>query len=242
MFVIAMLTIAGIALGSLEQSIVSRILATKAKEFITPELIHKTILGSGLHYSEPRFRHIYYDCRDETFKDLFAKEKDGQKNYFSYRTLVVSVFKKELHEGTTMQDVYMLCRDDFKSSMRAADPEIKSRLISALEQTSKLLKDVESKVYRKSLLAAFKAEGMRNYPDSYLDDILEKNLSPEETLRRINRPPTIPTSTVSLQDEDIDLVEFVLRRWNEGGEKLVRKYHKVVSLALSDLREIQVQE
>lgn len=230
------------------EDIMKKLLVIKAKEFITGDFVTKFAQRPKYVYKEGlTFDGLYDDIRSMTYEVTFGNEvretkseEDRPDDYYGYRTVAVSVFRSQLHKGDTLKEVYRQIRDSLIEAVKKSGPNERAGLVKFLTRASETFAVVAQKELRQQLA---KSLSVSESPDSFFmkcEIAVAKRLSPEQTLKAIGQPTQEVDWSKTPRAIDPDgLKRFALRRFDEGGMVLVKKYQTVINLALADVKAIE---
>lgn len=235
--------------GKIKDTVFSRLLRLTAQEVINPKLVGE-VFKSGLDYGYDKvsFHKTYHQARSTTYDLTFWGEGHSDvdhstyDSYYSLRTVVVASMKHQLHSSTTMMDVYKLCRQDFKKFLGEEKPRFHQALLNSVNEAIRVLEEVKNPAFRKELqdLALSESRVSYGFDNNKIEEMLAKNAKAEDIVKQIQQQQKEDSSLKSVtpaeKTRDRDVEKFALRRFEEGGEKLVNKYLEVARLAREDIK------
>jgi hypothetical protein len=240
--------------GEIKDELYTQLLRLTARELVTPQFIAKALESRKHNFGgcDVRFSDAYYQARETTYystpwgKEYF--EKSSRESYEVYSTLkvvLVASLKKQLHDGTTLIDTYSACRESFKNSLAGETPELRESLLKSVTGAIETFEKVKSAKYRDELQALATQEVIRLYgfDQSKIEEMLAKNVDAEAIIEQVKLQQKLEAEAQSLNKmtevestRDRDLEKFALRRFNEGGVRLIDKYLAVTRLAAEDIK------
>lgn len=240
--------------GEIKDAVFTELLRLTVKELVTPQFIARALESRKHNFGgcDVNFHDAYYQARETAYgstpwgKECF--EKPSRESYEVYNTLkvvLVASLKKQLHDGTTLMDTYSACRESFKTSLAGETPELRKSLLKSVTGAIETFEKVKSAKYRDELQALATQEVIRLYgfDQSKIEEMLAKNVDAEAIIeqvklqQKLEAEPQGSSGAVDAEStRDRDLEKFALRRFNEGGERLIDKYLAVARLAEEDIK------
>ncbi len=235
--------------GEIKDAVFARLLRLTAQEVVNPKFIAEAF-KSGPDYGyvdKVSFHSAFHQARSTTY-DLTFWGKDhvdvdkSWDNYYALRTVVVASLKHQLHSGTTLVDVYKSCSKDFEKSLRQEKYEFRQALLNSIDESIRVLGDVKKPEFRKELqdLALSESRASYGFNNDKVEEMLSRNAKAEDIVRQIQlqqkEDASLKTVTPAEKTRDRDFEKFALRRYEEGGEKLVNKYIELARLVRVDVK------
>jgi hypothetical protein len=242
----ALVTLTAAFGAPIKDAVIAKILALKAKEFINPAFVKKVVESRHYDFGDTScdFYSAYYECRRNSYEGIFKEsgsdsdESPSWNQYLRLRTIVVAQMKEQLHSGTTLLETYNSCRDAFITTIGAQQPEFRANLIAMIKHAIGEFEKVENEPTRTEVevVAAIEERKLHGDTDEAdLEAMLVQNLSAAETARIVEKLPADSQTNKPESSQNLDMTKFALRRWNEGGMALVKKYLVVLRLAEKDV-------
>jgi hypothetical protein len=229
--------------GEIKDAVFNRILRLTAKELITKKFIaeasksfHRGPQGS----STIDFQRLYGDARRTTYDLTISGEEYSDIGLL--RVVVVASMKNQLHNGTTLVDVYKSCRNDFIAALSEERVEFRRSLLELSNKAINVFEKVKKPEFRKELQDLAFAEDVyiHGFDCSKIDKMLASNSTAEDIIRQIQmqQKQFSDISVVVPVDESRDrhLEGFALRRYEEGKDRLINQYLVLVRLMREDIK------
>lgn len=241
--------------GEIKDIVFTELLRLTVKEVVTPAFISKALESRKHNFggSDVNFHDAYYQARETTYHSTsWGKEcndKPSRESYEVYNTLKVVLaasLKKQMHEGTTLMDTYSACRESFKTSLNGETPEFRKSLLASVTGAIETFEKVKGAKYRDELQVLATQEVIRLYgfDQSKIEEMLAKNVDAEAIIEQIKLQQKLEAETQGSSkttdvepSRDRDLEKFALRRFDEGGVRLLDKYIAVTRLAQEDIKQ-----
>ena len=228
--------------GEIADSLIAKVAAIKAKEFLSPSFIARFI-GDGSHRlndgGKIDFRDIYYRARDTSYTATFGDDLPFRQ-YVVLRTIMVSSFKKQLHADNGMEGVYDQCRDQFKADMKRQTPEFRKAAMALVETSIDTFTLIKDPAYRKGFQELIAVDEEKDYgeyrAEKAMDDMLANNVGPDEVIKSVTSKAKAIHLVVE-RPQDMNIAKFALRRFNEGGDGLVDRYVGIFRRLLMDIED-----
>lgn len=233
--------------ASLRDAVVEKLLALKAREFINATLATNVIKEHhNFSATNATFHAIYYDCRSQSYELAFngsrVEIEDGNKpwsfnRYYYLRSIVVAQIKEQLHQGDSLVEVYTLLRPDMLKALTTQDVEFRRNLLETVKTGIKAFTFVQKKEYRDNFTAyiALEDKDQTNTKLTGIEAMLAANKSAKEIVAFNESEDDVVEVPAFTPLPDIDLAKFALRRYNEGGDVLVKKYLTILRTAQEDI-------
>jgi len=235
--------------GEIRDVVFSRLLRLTAQEVISPKFIAEAF-KSGPDYGSDKvsFHNGYHQARSTTYDLTFWGEGHSDvdhstyDSYYSLRTVMVASMKRQLHSGTTLVDIYKSRRQDFIKFLGEEKPRFRQALLNSVDEAIKVFGDVKKPEFRKELqdLALSESRTSYGFNNDKVEEMLAKHVKAEDIVRQIQRQQKEDFGLKSVvpaeKTRDRDLEKFALRRYYEGGEKLVNKYIELTRLVREDVK------
>jgi len=204
--------------------------------------------------SDVNFHDAYYQARSTAYygtawgEECFDHEsKESFETFNVLKVVFAASLKKQVHNGTTLMELYTACRESFKIALAAEKPEFRNSLQLSLTNAVSVFEKVKNPEFRKELQDLDRHEMIERYgyQTIRIEEMLGENASPEEIVKQAQLEQKQDSDAkvkgkaiVVEKSRDRDLEKFALRRFNED-KVLVDKYLAVARLALEDVKSIK---
>lgn len=245
-------TIATIALGAAfgkeaVGAVMGRLLAHKAKEVITAQLVQEAAKSYGFNFGKNQtdFQRLYFQARSSMYNHLEVGDNQNTTNlesddtFFDLRTIVAASMKQQLHKGDTMLEVYGICRPELKKQLAAESLEFNNSLLEVVKHARHEFNLVEYNLAYRQAVVKFKETKVWSCGRHELRaELLEQGLSAEEIAQAFLRQDSFQRNTPAPKaPKDMYLTEFVLRRLHDG-PAVMKIYNQLLALVEQDVTEV----
>lgn len=241
--------------GGIKDAVLNKLLYLTAKQVITPKFIAEALKNRKSNFGgngPVNFHDAYYQARSTTYYSTFWGEDhpdmhekaSTDDNYYALRTVVVAQMKEQLNSGTVLMDLYKSCRKDWMAALPNEGVEFQQSLLESVERAAQVFEKIKNSEFRKELRALEVQERRESYgfDETKIADMLSKHAKAEEIVKQIQHQQSATGDTKKVEvsvdkTRDRDLERFAFRRYEQGGEKLTKKYHDVAVLAAEDIKK-----